>query len=209
MSRDWRKAFIKYDAKELRSLLSLLEGNINAQAARVVERIEAFENTPIDPEADEGWVEHQRGQLDDEFFTIPKHQLWVYGGFMVTVLCWLCDTVMRYMHPRKHAQWPIFMARMGEEVPIEREPYLGSILSEWLVEPSDLVERLKTWIDVRNRFVHSYGFVASAEDRERLARVLGVEFNPDMRMQLTADMCRSLLRDAEVAAINIIGNTRE
>ena len=209
MPLDWRKASIEYEANELRGLLSLLQRTVDAELAIVVKETEEFEKTPIDPEVDEGWLEHRRGQLEDDFFRALKYQLWVYGGFMVTVLTWLGDIAVRHAHPRKHAQWPVFMARGGEEVTIEREPSLGSVLSEWLVEPSDLVERLDTWIEVRNRFVHSYGLVASAEDRERFTRVPGVDFDPDMRMQLTADLCRSLLQDAEATAINIMGNARE
>lgn len=206
MPLDWQKAFVRHEAGELKSLLALLQSSVTAEAERVVEETEEFENTPIGPE-DEDWVSFRQGELDDMFFTLLNYERWVYGGFMVTVLCWLCDAAIRHTHANKHAEWIVFMQRLGEDVAIEKEPFLWQVLGESL-EPSDLVERLTTWIEVRNRFEHSYGFVASAEAREKFSRVLGIEFHPDMRMRLTADQCASLLEDAEAAALAIIDCSR-
>lgn len=203
MSMRWWEDSIRYEAREMGGLLALLDKDVETEFDKVSQETDAFENTPLEPGTCQEWLEGRRGQLDDDFWRMVKYKLWVYGGFMVTVLAWLGDHCVWHTNQEKHPRYAVFMANLGEQVKSGGEPFLAPILKKWLVDDPALTERLCTWQELRNRFVHSYGVVANAEDRSRFARVLGVEFDNDKRMMLTGEMCRSLLADAEEAAVHV------
>lgn len=206
MPLDFDKIEVTSGARELRGLLSLLEDSVNAAFERARMEDEALE---VGPEASDDYVDFLVDQMNDRAFTCYNYMLWTYGGFMVTAFSWFSDLAVRHTHPRQHSSHPVLMAKMfREEVPVEQEPSLWKILPEWLTETEGLMERLCQWNEVRNRFVHSFGVVADPKVRQTLTKVLAMEFDPDMHMVLSIDLCISLIEDAEAAALEIVRKTK-
>lgn len=196
---------IHFHTNELERLLKMVEDGVEQEVSRRYEALEKFENTPIEPGCSEEWAFLQMDGLSDDFLTAAIHyRLWAYGGILVAVMSWLCDELLERLDFRRHSGYKLFMARLGEAVDVKNEPFLRELIATQDLE-ADLKERLLLWNDLRNRYVHSFGIVADSEKRKKITLQLGIEFDNDCRMQLTADVCRSLLRDAQTAAFEIIG----
>ena len=72
----------------------------------------------------------------------------------------------------------------------------------WLEDKSPH-DRIKLWIAVRNRFVHSLRCVAKAQERERMITELGIRFDPEARMHLMPENCRALLKDVDAVGVAV------
>ena len=187
---------IRMAVHDLGELLGKIEDAVESEVTRRHEECEACLQTPT---ATFGTYE----LLADQFITAADHyRLWAYGGFVSTALAWLNDRLLMITDFSAHSSSAVLASRHGNSCEHREEPSLYPILSKWL-EDEPLRDRIKLWIAVRNRFIHSLGAVANRKERENMTNKLGVCFDADARMQLMADNCRALLKDIEAVGVAI------
>jgi hypothetical protein len=140
--------------------------------------------------------------LQDEFINAARdYRLWAYGGFISTALTWLTDQVLWFTDSTKHPGYSVKAKKWGLEVQHRREPALSSLLDMWDIDIC-LLQRMKSWIELRNRFIHSLGIVVDDVVRAAIEE-LGIEFDSDRRMMLLGETCRVLLKDIEAVGVTI------
>lgn len=187
---------IRNCVNDLDVLFAKIEDAVESEVTRRYEAMEAYQQTP-----DGAFGTYE--VMMDEFINAADHyRLWAYGGFVSTALAWLNDRLLMITDFSAHSFSAVYASRYGDSCEHKEEPSLYPILSKWL-EDKSLHDRIKLWIAVRNRFIHSLGCVAKAQERERMSTVLGIRFDPEARMQLMPENCRALLKDIETVGVAV------
>ena len=196
-------SIIEWQAGELGRLLSLLESSVEDEVSRRCLQAEEFENTPCDPDSSiSPWFELE-AKMDAAYTAAVHYRFWAYGGYLVTVLSWLNSQLLWLHDIQKHPSYSIFLEQQGECAQHQNEPSLGRLVSRLLPNNHELSDRILAWVDLRNRFVHSLGIVVGEAERDRFSTALKVNFSSDGTFDLSADLCRAALADAENCATEV------
>lgn len=193
---------IRNKVNDLAVLLSHIEGAVESIVSERYQAMEQYKSEGAGTDVPFGVAFGKFEILQDGFINAAgDYRLWAYGGFVTAALAWLTDQILWFTDSTKHPGYSINARKWGFEVQHDREPALSSLLSLWDIDTC-LLQRMRSWIELRNRFIHSLGIVV--DDAVRVAiEELGVEFDPDRRMVLFGETCRALLKDIEAVGVTM------